>query len=74
MKISIQDKEINLNLGLPGGFLGLLTVIFLLLKVFDYTDWWWGWVFAPIWIPLALVGIVLGFVILVLFIAARKFW
>src|SRR5665811_727144 len=46
------------------GFLGLLTVLFIGLKLTHYIDWsWWG-VLAPIWFPFAIVGA--GFGILVL--------
>jgi len=39
------------------GFLGLLTIAFIVLKLTKYIDWsWWG-VLAPLWIPTALVFI-----------------
>lgn len=38
------------------GFLGLLTIAFIVLKLTDVIDWDWLWVLAPIWIPLAVVG------------------
>ncbi|HVJ31631.1 MAG TPA: hypothetical protein VND94_00830 [Terriglobia bacterium] len=37
------------------GFCGLLTVLFIGLKLTNYIDWSWWWVLAPIWIPLAVV-------------------
>lgn len=30
-------------------FLGILFIVFLVLKLTDYIDWSWWWVFAPIW-------------------------
>jgi hypothetical protein len=33
------------------GFLGLLTVLFIGLKLTNYIDWSWWWVLAPIWGP-----------------------
>lgn len=43
-----------------GGFLGLLTLIFITLKLCAVIDWSWWWVLAPLWIPAALgIGIVL---------------
>lgn len=44
-----------------GGFgLGtLLFVVFLTLKLTGVIDWSWWWVTAPIWIPLAIVLIIL---------------
>lgn len=37
------------------GFCGLLTVLFIGLKLTDHIDWSWWWVLSPLWIPLALV-------------------
>jgi hypothetical protein len=38
----------------------VLFFIFLTLKLTHYIDWSWLWVFAPLWIPLALVALLLG--------------
>lgn len=40
------------------GFLGLLTVLFIGLKLTDYIDWSWWWVLSPLWIPAVFVGAV----------------
>jgi len=37
------------------GFLGLLTILFIGLKMTDYIDWSWWWVLSPLWIPIAIV-------------------
>lgn len=37
------------------GFLGLLTIVFIVLKLTDNIDWSWWWVISPIWIPAAFV-------------------
>tara|TARA_Y100000310_G_C20693897_1_gene824139 strand:- start:1354 stop:1560 length:207 start_codon:yes stop_codon:yes gene_type:complete len=37
------------------GFCGLLTIVFIVLKLTDYIDWSWWWVLAPLWIPITLV-------------------
>ena len=37
------------------GFTGFLTLLFLGLKLTDVIDWSWWWVFAPLWIPVAIV-------------------
>jgi hypothetical protein len=41
------------------GFGGLLTIVFITLKLTGYIDWSWWLVFAPMWIPLAFVLVVL---------------
>lgn len=33
----------------------VLFVVFLILKLTDVIDWSWWWVFAPLWIPLAIL-------------------
>ena len=37
----------------------LLSVAFIVLKLCNVIDWSWWWVLAPIWIPIALVVILL---------------
>lgn len=37
----------------------LLSVAFIVLKLCNVIDWSWWWVLAPIWMPLALVVILL---------------
>jgi hypothetical protein len=37
------------------GFFGLLTIVFITLKLTDFIDWSWWWVLSPIWIPLVFV-------------------
>ena len=49
------------------GFLGLLTLVFIVLKLTNYIDWSWVWVLSPLWLGwlslttilfvLALIGI-----------------
>lgn len=45
-----------------GGGMTILTIVLVVLKALEYIDWSWWWVFAPIWLPFALV---LGFIALV---------
>ena len=44
------------------GFTGLLTIVFIVLKLCNAIDWSWWWVIAPIWIPIAIAVILLVFV------------
>ena len=39
-------------------FLGLLTIVFITLKLLGKISWSWWWVLSPIWIPLA-IGVLL---------------
>lgn len=38
------------------GFCGLLTIVFITLKLTNFIAWSWLWVLSPLWIPLALVA------------------
>ena len=41
------------------GFCGLLTIVFITLKLIGKIDWSWLWVLAPLWIPLSILVIIL---------------
>lgn len=49
------------------GFAGLLTIVFIVLKLLDKITWSWWWVLSPIWISILLVvaTVVIGATILV---------
>ena len=40
------------------GFFGLLTVLFIGLKLTDMVDWSWWWVLSPLWLPITIVLVV----------------
>lgn len=46
------------------GFLDLLLILFIGLKLGGVITWSWWWVFAPIWIPVCviLIGVIIFFV------------
>lgn len=49
------------------GFVGLLTILFIGLKLTNYIDWSWWWVLSPLWITglimaIILVGVAIAFV------------
>ena len=46
------------------GLGGLLFVVFLVLKLTDVISWSWWWVTAPLWIPAALVLLILAGVVI----------
>ena len=41
------------------GFLGLLQIVFIVLKVLNKISWSWWMVFIPLWIELSIILIVL---------------
>lgn len=50
------------------GFGGLLTIVFIFLKLTNHITWSWLWVFCPIWIPLAIVMLILLIVAAIMFL------
>lgn len=47
------------------GFVGLLTILFIGLKLTDHIDWSWWWVLSPIWITFSILLVILGLIALV---------
>lgn len=45
------------------GFVGLLTILFITLKLTNYIDWSWLWVLSPLWI-----GFAIGIIIIIIFL------
>ena len=41
------------------GFTGLLTISFIVLKLTKVITWSWWWVLSPLWIPVALIFLLL---------------
>lgn len=46
------------------GFAGLLTIVFIALKLLGFITWSWVWVISPIWIDAILVIVLLVVVLL----------
>nr|WP_325231034.1 hypothetical protein [uncultured Oscillibacter sp.] len=43
------------------GLCDVLLVVFVVLKFIGVIDWRWGWVLAPLWIPILIALVVLFF-------------
>ena len=52
------------------GFTGLLTIVFIILKLIDKIDWSWWWVLSPLWITFMLC--MLGFILMIIVIDIMK--
>jgi len=59
--------KLDINLG-NSWWLGLLSIVFITLKLTGYINWSWIWVLAPIWLPFV-IG--LGLLILILYLKSR---
>ena len=64
MEIKMSEKNYN------GGvsFCGLLTLIFITLKLTNFIDWSWWWILAPLWIPVGLIIFIVIILLLILFL------
>ena len=50
------------------GFSGLLTIVFIVLKLIGVINWSWIWVLSPIWISAALP------ILLIILVAFMDWW
>jgi hypothetical protein len=46
------------------GFLGLLTIVFITLKLTGNIAWSWWWVLAPMWGPIAIVLVIFALIVI----------
>jgi hypothetical protein len=71
--MGLAKKESNSNNG-GIGFWGLLTILFIALKLTNVIDWPWIWVLAPVWGGLALIVLILSvaWVVAVIVMAIKK--
>lgn len=49
------------------GFTGVLTIVFVVLKLLGKIDWSWVWVLSPLWIPIVSIVsmiIVIGIIVI----------
>jgi len=47
------------------GFLEVLLLVFIVLKLINVIDWSWWWVLSPLWIPVSIaviIGVTLNFI------------
>ena len=52
------------------GFLGLLAIVFITLKLLDKIDWSWFWILSPLWIPFVIFFVIMIVIIIVAIIIA----
>ena len=59
-----MDNNTSRNIGI--GFTGLLTVLFVTLKLIGKIDWSWWWVLSPLWIGAAVFLLVVALIFVVI--------
>lgn len=60
-----MNKDNHSGTGSGIGFVGLLTIVFITLKLLGVIDWSWWWVLSPIWIVFAICFLVIAVVAIV---------
>ena len=41
-----------------------LTLVFIILKLTNYIQWSWAWVFSPVWLTVLFFGLIFGMILL----------
>lgn len=62
----------NIDINIGGGFTGLLTILFIGLKLTHYINWSWWWVLSPLWIVALFWILVLIIVVVITIIACVR--
>jgi len=64
-----MNKKGDWDIGI--GFIGMLTLIFIVAKIWGKLNWSWWWIISPIWITLGVAVIIIGIVLLVAWIQGK---
>lgn len=64
----MSNNSSNNNTTVSGGigFTGLLTIVFIVLKLCGVINWSWIWVFSPMWISAALCIAIFVFIVMII--------
>ncbi len=54
------------------GFPGLLTIVFITLKLTGYINWSWWWVLSPLWITALLSISIFLIILLVVYLSEKR--
>lgn len=68
----MAERSQSSNSGI--GFFGLLTIVFITLKLCGVIDWSWWWVTSPIWIGFSLLSVFIIFCLCMAAIAGQLPW
>ena len=68
--MSKNDVSSNSSGGI--GFSGLLTIVFIVLKLTGHINWSWVWVLAPLWGGIALVILMVLILFPIIFLGRKR--
>lgn len=63
-----NDNEKITNCSFGGGFFGMLTITFIVLKLCNVIDWSWFWVLSPLYPAIIVLFLAMLFIIIALII------
>ena len=66
-----MSKEVTTSSSGGIGFVGLLTIVFITLKLTNVIAWPWLWVLSPIWISFSLVILILAIIFGIALLASK---
>lgn len=66
----MPEKQVTSSGGI--GFAGLLTIVFITLKLTGVIAWSWMWVLSPLWISFLLALLIIGGILSVALVVAWK--
>lgn len=64
----MSKPEIKIENGIS--FTGLLTIVFITLKLMGVIDWHWAWVLSPLWLPFVGAFAILIVIVIVALVVA----
>lgn len=69
----MKNNNVNVSSSSSGGigFVGLLTIVFIVLKLIGKITWSWWWVLSPLWISAGLALLILLGVLIFVLIACK---
>ena len=68
----MENNENNVNVSSGIGFMGVLQIVFIVLKLVKVINWSWIWVLSPTWVPFSITVICLLIVWIIYKIEERK--
>jgi hypothetical protein len=70
----MSEQKVRVEASGGVGFLGLLTILFIGLKLGNVIDWSWLWVLSPLWIPFAVVFAIAAIIFLAMCLLSIPGW
>jgi hypothetical protein len=62
----MANKTVSVQVG--PGFLGILTIVFITLKLTGYITWSWLWVLSPLWGVFAVASAIFAIAVLIAYL------